>query len=84
MLLVILVQHPRVVADAPDRQPRTTSFLLRYPDLATKDAKVREKIASTRTYVIDQYSESLKEDPREQPKLELSWFSVKWRRGVLR
>ncbi len=67
MLLVIFLLYsgPRVVTNASDRQPRTTLFLLRYLDLATKDAKVREKIASTRAYVIDQYSKSLREAPRQ-------------------
>jgi hypothetical protein len=49
MLLVIFLSYsdPRVVTNDSDRQLRTTLFLLRYLDLATKDAKGRPRPAAT-------------------------------------
>ena len=63
MLLIITLSYgaPRIVKIDSDREPRTTLFLLRYLALVTGDARVREKIASTLTYVRDQYAKSTKE-----------------------
>jgi hypothetical protein len=60
MLLVVTLSYsaPDIVKIESDREPRTTLFLLNYLDLATNDAKLKEKIAGARTYVKDQYARS--------------------------
>jgi hypothetical protein len=63
MLLIVTLSYgaPGIVKADSDREPRTTLFLLHYLDLATSDAGVREKVATTQTYVRDQYAKSVKE-----------------------
>src|SRR5579872_47425 len=50
---------PRFVSIEADRQPRTTLLLLRYLDFWARDPAVKEDIAHTRKYVVEQYQKSL-------------------------
>jgi hypothetical protein len=70
MMLIVTLSYgaPGIVKIDSDREPRTTLFLLHYLDLATSDARVRERIASTQTYVRDQYAKSMKEGAARQDR----------------
>jgi hypothetical protein len=61
LLLELSYGDLRFVETASDRQPRTTLVLLNYLDLVTSDATLKEKIESTRAYVIGQYGKPLKQ-----------------------
>jgi len=69
MLQIVTLSYsdPRIVKVDSDREPRATLFLLNYLDLATNDAKLKERIGSTRAYVRDQYARSLKEGHETRP-----------------
>jgi len=51
----------RFVETTVDREPRTTLVLLNYLDSVTSDAALKQKIASTRAYVVGQYEKSQKQ-----------------------
>ena len=47
---------PRLVENVPDREPRTTQFVLRYLDLSTTDEKLKQRIAEETEFVLSQYA----------------------------
>lgn len=62
MIVVIRMAfgRPVIVEFEPDRQPRTTLFVLQYFEAVTTDAKLKRKIAETRQYVVEQAKKASK------------------------
>jgi len=52
------------VTPGPEKQPRTTLFVLRQLELSTNDAQLRARIAQTRKYVGEEFSKSTKPLPQ--------------------
>jgi|SRR5882762_6718813 len=68
-VLVILnsaFADPRFVSNVPDRQPRTTLFVLKYLESLTDDGELKTEIVRTRKYVQDQYASSTKDASKKQ------------------
>ena len=61
LIITLSYEDPRLVKADSDREPRTTLLLLRYANLATDDARLKSKIASTENYVRRQYAASIRE-----------------------
>lgn len=60
---VLIVLHvafaaPAIVANVPDREPRTTVFVLQCLALLTNDSGLRNSIAETKQYVLNQFRSS--------------------------
>jgi hypothetical protein len=49
---------PRLVENVPDREPRTTQFILQYLNLANTDKKLKKRIAEEKEFVLTQYTEA--------------------------
>jgi hypothetical protein len=64
MILAIIhlsFSAPRLVENVPDREPRTTQFVLRYLNLSTADEKLKQRIAEEREFVLGQYANAPKD-----------------------
>jgi hypothetical protein len=47
---------PSSIEAVPDREPRTTLFVLRYLDCSTQDAALKRKVAETRRHILEEIS----------------------------
>jgi len=57
-ILIVLDTAFGGVVSGPDREPRTTLFVLRYLELSTSDSKVRLRIALTKQYIQEEVAKS--------------------------
>ena len=57
-LIHLSFSAPRLVENVPDREPRTTQFILQYLNLANTDKKLKKRIAEEKEFVLTQYTEA--------------------------
>lgn len=55
---------PQLIEGPSDRQPTTTLFVLKYLALATTDVRVKQRLAETRQYVLNQAAKAVPADTR--------------------
>jgi hypothetical protein len=52
LILTLSFQAPKAIVNPPDREPKTTIFLLKYLECSTADRTLREKIAETKASLL--------------------------------
>src|SRR5258708_34689783 len=57
-VLLVLKSAFGDISATPDREPKTTLFVLQILDLSTKDLGLRKKIAETRPYIQESFAKS--------------------------
>jgi hypothetical protein len=55
--------EPRLIEKAPDREPKTALFVLRYLDHSTLDTVLKGKIAEARTHILERAAAGAKTSP---------------------
>ena|ERR1700732_1521619 len=63
-VLLVLMSAFGDISATPDREPKTTLFVLQMLELSTKDVALQKKIVETKQYVVDSFSKSKQQADR--------------------
>ena len=54
-VLQLAFSAPRLVTNLPDREPRVALFVLRYLEVTTRNAALRQQVTETKTRILQNY-----------------------------
>jgi hypothetical protein len=60
-IIHVAFSAPRLIENLPDREPRTTQFVLQFLNLSHADPKLKQRIAEEKEFVLSQYLKAAKD-----------------------